>query len=212
MGADADFVEGMKRDAEAKATKAAVKAEPAKVVDQASKALPPQKAPKYVGGGASGSGASDAEKVPAQVVTPAQVTAPAVLPAAAKIAPVGESTPHPEVQKDRVVAHVHSEATADDLKVEQKDEEEGNFPGSTKAAKEAEANAQAVVDDDVETSNDDLKHADEEAPKAVADKDAVAADQQMYQAYSTLYDETLADTDVEENLYQQEVALYEEVN
>jgi hypothetical protein len=202
--ADADFVEGMKRDAEAEDTKAAVKAEPAKVVNQAGNAMPPQKPEAYVGGGDSG------DKAPAQVIAPSQVTAPEVLPEAAKVAPVGDGEVHPEVQKDRVMAHVHTEATADDLKVEQKDEEAGNFPGSTKAAKEAEANAEAVVDQNVETSNDDLKHADVEAPKAVADADAVAADQQMYQAYSTLYDETLADTDVEENLYQQEAALFEE--
>jgi len=191
--ADAAFVEGMKRDAEAAAAKAAVDAQPAGHIDAASSALP---APAYASGEVENAHEYTSGEVTAPV-TPEQVTTPAVLPAAASEAPLGESTPSPEVQKDKVLAHAESEATASDLKVEQNDEEQGNFPGSTAAAKAAMQNAEEVVDQHEETASDDLK----------ADEGGNA----MYQVYSSLYEDSLAKQPVEETLYQQEARLFDEV-
>jgi hypothetical protein len=117
--ADADFVEGMKRDAEAAAAKAAVDDQPASHIEAASSALP---APAYASGEVENAHEYTSGEVTAPV-TPDQVTTPAVLPAAASVAPLGESTPSPEVQNDKVLAHAETEATASDLKVEQSDEE-----------------------------------------------------------------------------------------
>jgi hypothetical protein len=191
--ADADFVEGMKRDAEAAAAKAAVDAQPASHIEAASSALP---APAYASGEVENAHEYTSGEVTAPV-TPDQVTTPAVLPAAASVAPLGESTPSPEVQNDKVLAHAETEATASDLKVEQSDEESGNFPGSTAAAKAAMQNAEEVVDQHEETANDDLK--------------TNAGGDAMYQVYSDLYEDSLAKQPVQETLYQQEARLFDEV-
>jgi hypothetical protein len=210
--ADADFVEGMKRDAEAAVAKAAVDAQPADHIEQAGGALP---APAYASGEVENAHSYTNGEV-STPVTPDQVTTPAVLPAAAKVAPLGEATSPPEVQNDKVLAHAETEATASDLKVEQSDEESGNFPGSTAAAKAAMQNAEEVVGQHEETASDDLK--------TNADGDA------MYQVYSNLYDSLIQDTPtvdaptgtteasgtgtgtpVEETLYQQEARLFDEV-
>jgi len=174
--ADADFVEGMKRDAEAAVAKAAVDAQPADHIEAAGSALP---APAYASGEVENANAYTGGEV-STPVTPEQVTTPAVLPAAAKVAPLGEAASPPEVQNDKVLAHAETEATASDLKVEQSDEESGNFPGSTAAAKAAMQNAEEVVGQHEETASDDLK--------TDADGDA------MYQVYSNLYDSLMQDT------------------
>merc|ERR1719231_1597364 len=125
--ADADFVEGMKRDAEAAAAKAAIDAQPAAHIEAAGSSLP---APAYSSGEVEDPHSYQGGEVTTPV-TPSEVTVPAVLPAAAKVAPLGEGTPTPE--------------------------EQGNFPGSTAAAKAAMQNAEEVVDQHEETASDDLK-------------------------------------------------------